>query len=79
MSAFILRQYPRARQGQLNRTTPLLESGILDSLGILELVGYMEQHYKIVVSDEDLIPENFESIDRIASYIVRKLDGQKDS
>jgi acyl carrier protein len=70
---FILKQFPLARKHRVNNSDPLLGSGILDSLGVLEIVTFIEQEYGIAVSDEDLIPENFETIDYIAAFIQSKL------
>lgn len=50
----------------------LLEQGIIDSSGVLELVGYIESTYEIQVLDEEIVPENFDSIKRIESYIIQK-------
>jgi len=50
----------------------LLETGIIDSLGILEIVSFVEQEFKISISDEDLVPENFRSIASLATFIVSK-------
>jgi acyl carrier protein len=69
---FILRQFPRARKQQINNSDHLLESGTLDSLGILQVVTFIEQEYGFTVSDEDLVPENFQTIDRISAYIDSK-------
>jgi len=69
---FILEKFPLARKRQLQDTDALLETGILDSLGVLDLVGYVEQTFSIVVGDEELVPENFQSVDTLASYVQRK-------
>ena len=50
-----------------------LVSGIIDSLGILQLVGFVESVAGIRVPDTDLLPENFDSVARIAAYIERQL------
>jgi len=47
----------------------LLDSGILDSLSLLQLVVYLEERFGITVGDADLLPENFESIDSICAYL----------
>jgi len=52
----------------------LLEAGVIDSTGVLELVGFLESRFGIVVSDEELLPENLDSIDRIVGYLEAKLD-----
>jgi acyl carrier protein len=49
--------------------TLLLESGILDSLSLLQLVVYMEGRFGITVGDADLLPENFASVSTICAYL----------
>lgn len=56
----------------LHEDTSLLEQGIIDSTGVLELVAHLENTYGLSVADEDLVPENFDSIDNLAAYIGRK-------
>ena len=53
--------------------TSFLEEGIIDSTGILELVTYLEDEYSITVEDEELVPENLDSISNVASYLERKI------
>jgi acyl carrier protein len=48
------------------------ESGIIDSTGILELVSFVEETFGIHVNDEDLTPENFDSVNKVTNYIRRK-------
>jgi acyl carrier protein len=50
-----------------------IEAGLLDSTGIIELANFLEEEFEIGVNDDDLIPENFDSINRIVSYLERKL------
>jgi acyl carrier protein len=49
----------------------IIENGIIDSLGIMQLVAYIEATFAVKVKDEDIIPENFESVDVIYSYLER--------
>ncbi len=49
-----------------------LEKGIIDSTGILELVGFIEETFSVKVEDEDLVPENMDSINRLGEFIMRK-------
>jgi acyl carrier protein len=49
----------------------LLEAGVLDSRGVLSLVSFVERHYGLRVADDDLLPENFETIDAIAAFVGR--------
>lgn len=50
----------------------LLEKGVIDSTGVLELVAFIEEKYGITVEDEELIPENLDSIRNIAEFIRQK-------
>jgi acyl carrier protein len=70
---FILEKFPLARKRGISDTDPLLESGILDSMGVLELVTFVEQEFGVTVSDEELVPENFQSIRLLADFVLAKL------
>jgi acyl carrier protein len=61
-----------AADASLNRSDSLLESGVVDSTGILELVSFLEEEFGIAVRDDELIPDNFDSLEKIAAYIDRK-------
>lgn len=50
----------------------LIDSGIIDSTGVLELVGFLEERYSIQIDDEELVPENLDTIDNIVSFVGRK-------
>ncbi len=50
----------------------LLETNIVDSVGILEIVAFLESHFKIKVEDEELTAANLDSINRIANFIKKK-------
>ena len=50
----------------------LLDSGIVDSTGVLELVGFLEAEFEIDIKDDELVPQNLDSIDNLASFIERK-------
>ena len=49
-----------------------LEEGIVDSMGIMELVMFVGDTFRITIEDEELVPDNFDSISRLASYIRLK-------
>lgn len=51
----------------------LTEAGILDSMGVLELVLFLEERYGLTVADEELIPENLDTVDRIVAFLGRKV------
>ncbi len=49
-----------------------METGLIDSTGILELIGFVEDTYEIEVEDDELVPENLDSVHNIAQFIARK-------
>jgi acyl carrier protein len=59
----------------LGNADSLLEKGIVDSTGILELVTHIEEKYGIRVLDQELLPTNLDSVDAIAGFIERKRAG----
>ena len=50
----------------------LLERGVIDSTGAMELVSFLETEFRVEVSDHDLVPENLDSVAAIASFVARK-------
>ena len=50
-----------------------IDHGIIDSTGILELVNFIEQHYEIKLADEELVPANLDSFDRLTGFIETKV------
>ena len=56
----------------LTDTTPLIDSGIIDSLGIMSLLGYLETNFSVNIAGDDLVPENFSSITTICDLITQK-------
>jgi acyl carrier protein len=56
----------------LENKDSLLENGLVDSTGILELVAFIQQNYKITIQDEEIVPANLDSVDKIASFVRRK-------
>lgn len=59
--------------GQLHDDASFLEEGIVDSTGVLELVMFVEQAFGITVDDEDIVPENFDSVQQLAHYVRLKM------
>ena len=59
--------------GNLNDDVSFLEKGIIDSTGVLELVSFIEETFNIKVEDEELIPDNLDSINKLVIYIKSKL------
>ena len=59
----------------LSLTDNLINTGILDSLGIMKLILFLEEKFSVKITDEDLIPENFESIRTINFLVEKKMAG----
>jgi acyl carrier protein len=55
----------------LDRDGSLLEAGVIDSTGVLELIEFLESRFELEIPDADLVPENFDSIGAIVSYVTR--------
>jgi len=71
--SFIFENFILEKPEDLVDDASLLEKGIMDSTGVLELVAFLESTYEINVEDEELIPENLDSIKNIVVYLERKL------
>ena len=70
---FILDNFMMGRNAQeLTDSGSLLQLGIIDSTGVLELVGFLEQKYGFQVEDAELIPDNLDSLDNLVKYVERK-------
>jgi acyl carrier protein len=72
---YLAEHFPAARSRRLDPDESLLTNGILDSLGVLDVVAFLEAEFKITVSDEDLLPENFESLARLTAFVEDKQNG----
>lgn len=69
---FIIDNYLFGEGDKLGNEDSFMETGIIDSTGILELVRFLESTYGITVADEELIPDNLDSINKIVSFIYAK-------
>ena len=58
---------------QVSDTQSFLESGIIDSTGVLELIAFLESKYAISIADEELVPANLDSVERVARFVDGKL------
>ena len=66
---FIVENFLFGNNGDLEDNTSFLEEGIVDSTGVLELVAFIQETFEITVEDEELIPENFDSIANVIAYL----------
>ncbi len=57
----------------LSETQSLLDAGLIDSTGVLELVAFLETIFPITIEDADIVPENLDTVKSIVAYVERKL------
>ena len=69
---FLIENFLFEEDENVTNDTSFLENGILDSTGVLELIAFLEETYGIEVEDEEVIPENLDSIANVAQYIQKK-------
>jgi acyl carrier protein len=64
----------RDDRAELAETESLLEAGLIDSTGILELVAFIETEFSIQMADADIVPDNLDSVETIVRYVESKLE-----
>jgi acyl carrier protein len=69
---FIVENFYVSDASGLADDTLLVTSGIVDSTGVLEIIAFLEAEFDVHVRDDETIPENLESIERIAAFVARK-------
>ena len=69
---FIETNFVYDQETNLKADESLLDTGLVDSTGILEVVSFIEESFGISIEDEEMVPDNLDSVTRIASFIVRK-------
>jgi acyl carrier protein len=70
---FVVTNFLFGQPLQLDPTDSLLEKGIIDSTGVLELIAFLESQYGIAMEDGEVVPENLDSLHNIAAFVARKL------
>ena len=70
---FIVENFLFGEANGLFDNTSFLEEGIIDSTGVLELIAFLEEEYTIHVKDEELLPENLDSIEKISVFLNTKM------
>jgi acyl carrier protein len=73
--AFVIQNFTFGREDAIVDDESFLDAGLIDSTGVLELVGFLEERFGITVADEDLVPANLDSVVRVARFVAQKLDG----
>jgi acyl carrier protein len=72
LKTFIVEQYLFGKDVALDDHDSFMEHGLLDSTGILELVAFVENTYGLRLEDDELLPENLDSIAAVTAFVVRK-------
>lgn len=70
--AFVTSNFYVADPAALEDEASLLDRGIIDSTGVLEVISYIEDTFGITVEDSEMLPDNLDSIERIANFVARK-------
>ena len=70
--AFVTSNFYVADPAALNDGASLLDRGIIDSTGVLEVIFFIEENFGITVEDSEMLPENLDSIERITNFIACK-------
>jgi len=74
--AFIKKNYLYGDAATLGDDDSFMENSVMDSTGVLELVAFLEKTYRIRIGDADLMPENLDSIQRVAAFVQRSLNAR---
>ena len=69
---FIVSNFYVADPTKLTESASLLDGGVIDSTGVLEVIAWLESEFGLQVADEEIVPDNLDSIARITAYIQRK-------
>ena len=72
LTQFVVDNFLFGKANGFKSSDSFLESGIIDSTGMVELIFHLENAYAIEIKDSELIPENLDSVDRLAEFVRRK-------
>ncbi len=76
--AFVLEYAAGKGLTEVKDDQPLLTSDIIDSLGSFRMIDFLEQTFSLTIEDTDMVPENFQTLNDVESFVARKL-GKADS
>lgn len=69
---FIVSNFYVADPASLNDDASLLDAGIVDSTGVLEVITFIEGTFGVTVEDNEMLPENLDAVNRIAAFVQKK-------
>jgi acyl carrier protein len=72
---YIVKNFYVADVSALSDQASLLDQGIIDSTGVLEVIAFLERNFGVRVEDSEMLPENLDSVERIAAFVKRKTGG----
>ena len=72
VKAYVVENFLFGDDSRIGPKTDFLENGILDSTGVLELIGFLEEKFGIRVEDDEVVPNNMNSLEKITLYISKK-------
>lgn len=75
---FVVTNFYVSDPAGLDEEASLLQAGIIDSTGLLEIIAFLETSCGLKVADDEILPENLDGIGRIIDYVVRKTAGNAD-
>lgn len=70
---FIKNNFPKAGEFKNFDDVSLLEEGIIDSVGVLELILFLEKAFAFSIEDEEIIPDNLDSVNKLVIYVQSKI------
>ena len=70
---FINEQFLKEAEKTINDDTSFIEEGVIDSVGVVELVAFLEETFGFRIEDEELIPENLDSVQRLVTFVQTKM------
>ena len=70
--SFIVESFLLGHDSGFDNSESLLESGIIDSTGIMHVVAFLEETFGVAIEDDDLVADNLDSVERIAAFVERK-------
>jgi len=72
ISSYIVDNLLLGRKVDVARTSSFLEAGIIDSTGVLELVQHIEETYGLSIADDEMVPENLDSLENLVRFVHKK-------
>ena len=71
---FMYQNFLLGEEFALGDSDSFLQNGVIDSMGVLELIAFLQETYGITVENEELVPENLDTLEDLTAYVSRKLD-----